>query len=274
MPLHCSAAWVIVTLVCVASQPPPPPATKPKAPAKEEPLKLAQPKGDGRDKNAVDLPIFPPKPDGPPQQVEASLEIPDLRVRLAPSTDLEMVPNWILGTSEFGIMRQDLDIQWREEKRTITTLKPKVIERRVQVMTTRVLQKGEIDPETGEECCEQRQVRVPVETVMRCQVLEQVTEEISFKVPVVKAGESPVMVRRHSLFHTEKPMITTRQRAVVFPSFLSLPVCDPGNGPPPDPLGRPESPDSGPPPFPGTRGATRETMEPPSLPLPEKLPPN
>ena len=61
-------------------------------------------------------------------------------------------------------MRQDLDIQWREEKRTITTLKPKVIERRVQVMTTRVLQKGEIDPETGEECCEQRQVRVPVET--------------------------------------------------------------------------------------------------------------
>jgi hypothetical protein len=260
-----------VSLVITPGQPPAFPTQPPKA--SSPPAKASQPKAGQESPKALELPLLPPKPEGPGELVDGCLEIPDFRVRLAPSTDLELVPEWLLGTIEYGIMRQDLDIKWRMEKRTVTTWKPKVVERRVRVMSTRVLQKGEIDPETGEECCAPRPVRVPVETVMRCQVMEPVTEEVSFRVPVVTPGESPVMVRRHSLLFHEKPMAATRQRAVVFPNSLSLPPCEPGSEPPPDPLGRPESPPRSPgsltpaPPATGTRG------EPPVLPLPEKTGP-
>ena len=57
-------------------------------------------------------------------------------------------------------------------------------------MTTRALQKGDIHPETGEECCEPTLVSVPVDTVLRCQVLEPVTEEVAAKILVLPTGQT------------------------------------------------------------------------------------
>jgi hypothetical protein len=202
--------------------------------------------------------------------VEPCLQLPNLHVRLAPSADLELVPRWLLGIAEYGVTQQDISVTWRVEKRQVTTLKPRTIERKVRVMTTRSLQRGEIHPETGEECCGPTMVSVPVDTVMRCQVLEPVTEEVTYQVPVVTPVESPVVVRRRALFAVEQPMVAKRYRAAVFPDLLGLPECAPDSGPPPDPLGRPESP------VPDRRSGSGETPAPPLapvLPLPQPTPP-
>ncbi|MFM8930622.1 MAG: hypothetical protein ACKOS8_01940, partial [Gemmataceae bacterium] len=169
--------------------------------------------------------------------------------------------------------QRDISVTWRLDRRPVTTLKPRTVERRVRVMTTRALQKGEIHPETGEECCEPMLVSVPVDTVLRCQVLEPVTEEVAYQVPVVTPVESPWVVRRMGLFAIDQPMVAKRYRALVFPDTLGLPACMPDSGPPPDPLGRPESPVPGAGPSSSTPLPGRlpgSSAEPPAaLPLPQ-----
>lgn len=231
-----------------------PPAAKPAKPA--EPVAATPAPKAG-------LPYYPAPPDGPPEMVEACVQLPNLHVRLAPSADLELVPRWLLGTAEYGLTQQDINVTWRVEKRQVTTMKPRTVERRVRVMTTRALQKGDMNPETGEECCGPTLVSVPVDTVVRCQVLEPVTEEVSFQVPVVTPVESALVVRRMTLFGVDQPMVAKRYRALLFPDQLGLPECAPDGGPPPDPLGRPESPKP-------TREPVPATSPPPAaLPLPQ-----
>ena len=260
LPCACLLTGIALS---VPLQPPPFPAG---GPGRESPPSGTAPASSPVNAPKSGLPYFPAMPDGPPEQVEPCLQLPNMHVRLAPSADLELVPRWLLGTAEYGVTQQDISVTWRVEKRQVTTLKPRTIERKVRVMTTRSLQKGEIHPETGEECCGPTMVAVPVDTVMRCQVLEPVTEEVTFQVPVVTPVESPVVVRRHTLFGVEQPMVAKRYRAAVFPDLLGLPECIPDGGPPPDPLGRPESP------VPDRRSSPGETPAPPLapvLPLPQ-----
>jgi hypothetical protein len=239
------ACLVMGLALTVALQPPPFPGPKTgEKPAANKPAKPTEP-APAPAAPKTGLPYYPAPPDGPPEMVEPCVQLPDMHVRLAPTADLELVPRWLLGTAEYGLTQRDISITWRMERRQVTTMKPRMVERRVRVMTTRALQKGDIHPETGEECCGPTLVSVPVDTVMRCQVLEPVTEEVAFKVPVVTDVESPVVVRRMGVFAVDQPMVAKRYRAVVFPDALGLPECAPDSGPPPDPLGRPESPTPG-----------------------------
>lgn len=258
------ACLVMGLALAVPLQPPPFPAPKaPEKPVAAKPAKPAEPVA-APAAPKTGLPYYPSPPDGPPEMVEPCLELPDMHVRLAPSADLELVPRWLVGTAEYGLTQRDISVTWRMERRQVTTLKPRTVERRVRVMTTRALQKGEIHPETGEECCEPTLVSVPVDTVLRCQVLEPVTEEVAYQVPVVTPIESPLVVRRMGLFAIDQPMVAKRYRALVFPDSLGLPGCVPDSGPPPDPLGRPESPVPG--------AGPSSSTSPPATSLPGRLP--
>lgn len=276
MTMPC-ACLVMGLALAAPLQPPPFPGPKagekPVAAKPAKPAKPAEPVAAPAAPKSTGLPYYPAPPDGPPEMVEPCLELPDMHVRLAPSADLELVPRWLVGTAEYGLTQRDISVTWRMERRQVTTLKPRTVERRVRVMTTRALQKGEIHPETGEECCEPMLVSVPVDTVLRCQVLEPVTEELAYQVPVVTPVESPLVVRRMGLFAIDQPMVAKRYRALVFPDTLGLPACMPDSGPPPDPLGRPESPVPGAGPSSSTPLPGRlpgSSAEPPAaLPLPQ-----
>lgn len=180
--------------------------------------------------------------EGPKELLAPSKEIPDKRVRLVPEVQVESIPQYLPGKSEFGTTRQDVRIQYREEKQTITTMKLRTVERQVQVMSRRTILKGEIDPTTGEKATECRQVTVPVMVTMSCQVLEPVSEEIVVRVPEVQTVETPILVRRYGLLTGEKSQVSKRYRAVLFDDPIAIPPCldDPS---PRDPLGRPESPE-------------------------------
>lgn len=202
--------------------------------------------------------------DAPAEMVEPCLNIPDGRVRLAPFTGLEKLPEFLLGETEYGTVRQDIEVTWREERKTITTLKPKIVEKRVQVMTHRLIPKGCVDPTTGEEVCEPRQVLVPVDTLVRCKILEPVTEEVVVRVPEVRHVESPVLVKRFGLLPGEKTVSATRYRPVFFGDAIGLPPCLPGAEGLVDPLGRPESPEGSTP----SRGVSPRIPEIQTMPQP------
>jgi|GEM_PF-1891623 len=226
----------------------------PVAPSPGAPSASANPPSPGR--SAADAPPKVEKPfitpeisqryvspdEGPQELVAPCKEIHDKRVRLVPEVRIESVPQYIPGKAEFGTTRQDVQIHYREEKQTITTLKLRTVERRIQVLSRRTILKGEVDPTTGEAACDCRQVTVPVTVTMNCQVLEPVTEEIIVRVPEVKTIESPILVRRFGLLAGEKAQIAKRYRAVLFNDPIAVPPCVEDLSPR-DPLGRPESPE-------------------------------
>lgn len=187
-------------------------------------------------------PLPAPAPTAPSESVLLpSQQIPDTRVRLVPLVGLENVPELAVGPMEFGATRPDVEVRYRLEKRQVVTLKPKMVERTVQVLTRRTIACGEVDPSTGQPATEARVVEVPIPVTTRCMVLEEVSEEIQVRVPEARATESPVVVRRYGALPWERPMIARRFEARLFTDPLSLPPCEPGQTRP-DPLGRPESP--------------------------------
>ncbi len=245
----------------------PPPGASPTAPNSPSPGRSpvdAPPK--------VEKPFLTPEitqryvsPDEGPQELVAPCkEIHDKRVRLVPDVRIESVPQYTPGKAEFGTTRQDVQIHYREEKQTITTMKLRTVERRIQVLSRRTILKGEIDPTTGEAACDCRQVTVPVMVTMNCQVLEPVTEEIIVRVPEVKTIESPILVRRFGLLAGEKAQIAKRYRAVLFDDPIAVPPCHDDLSPR-DPLGRPESPE-------GIGNPSRRALPGPSSDLPQPLP--
>jgi hypothetical protein len=191
-------------------------------------------------------------------------EIIDKRVRLVPEVRIESTPQYFQGKSEFGTTRQDVQIHYRKEKQTITSMKLRTVERQVQVLSRRTILKGEIDPTTGEKATECRQVTVPVSVTMSCQVLEPVTEEIIVQIPEAKTVESPIVVRRYGLLTGEKGEVSKRYRAVLFDDPIPIPPCLEDFSPR-DPLGRPESPDD-----PG--GQNRQPLPSGSSEFPQPLP--
>ncbi len=202
--------------------------------------------------------------DGPPELLAPVKEIHDKRVRLVPEVKVESVPQHIPGKAEFGTTRQDVRIQYREEKQTVTTMKLRTVERQVQVLSRRTILKGELDPTTGEPSPDCHQVSVPVTVTMSCQVLEPVTEEIIVRIPEAKTIESPIVVRRYGLLSGEQGQVAKRYRAVLFDDPIAVPPCLEDLSPR-DPLGRPESPDE--------TGASRPVIRPgPASEFPQPLP--
>ena len=187
------------------------------------------------------------------------VELPDMRVRLVPRSDLESRPEFLVGKAEYGTTRPDMHISYRTEKRPITTMKPRTVVRRVEVLSRRHVRPGEVDPTTGEEASDSREVMVPVSVMMSCQVMEAVTEEVEVRVPEMRLVESAVVVRKYGLLLGENTRLTTRYRALILNDPLALPPCE--IPPPGDPLGRPESPEG---------GAAQPTPSAPARPLPGK----
>lgn len=168
-------------------------------------------------------------------------ELPDCRVRLVPRVGIETVPQLAVGPMEFGATRPDVQVRYRLERQKVVSVKPRMIERTVQVLTRRAIPCGETDPTTGMPATEARVVEVPMPVTTRCMVLEEVTEEVVVRVPEIASVESPVVVRRYGALAWEKPVVARRFEARLFTDPLALPPCERGPGFA-DPLGRPESP--------------------------------
>jgi hypothetical protein len=173
-----------------------------------------------------------------------TLELPDCRVRLVPKVGIETIPQLAVGPVEFGATRPDVRVRYRVEKQKVVTVKPRMIERTVQVLTRRTIACGETDPTTGMPATEARIVEVPMPVTTRCMVLEEVAEEVLVRVPEVSTVESPVVVRRYGALAWEKPVVARRFEARLFTDPLALPPCEKGPDAA-DPLGRPESPSPG-----------------------------
>ena len=183
-----------------------------------------------------------PAPTEGAEVVEPNKVLPELRVKLVPSVNIETVPHLQVGPIEYGATRPDVAVRYREERQKVVTMRPRTVERTVQVMTRQTIFKGDVDPTTGEEATATCEVMVPKAVSMKCQVLEAVTEEVVVRVPEIRKVESPVVVRRMGSLSWDKPMVVRRFEGRVFTDPLALPPCVEG-GPPVDPLGRPESPE-------------------------------
>ena len=120
---------------------------------------------------------------------------------------------------------QDLVVEFREEKQTVTemVLKSRECEQGVIVNTTREVTTA--DPVTGKPCT--HVVCQPESRIVKVLVYDLVpeTRDVIVRVPCLKTVDRVVLVKRLCAYPTTQAVIETRLRAEFTTNELTVPLC-------------------------------------------------
>jgi hypothetical protein len=171
-----------------------------------------------------------------------------LKVHLVEEQTLEERPAAALHEVIARIPTCDLQVDYREEKRTATVmvLKPREEEQPVTVMT--LAPETVIDPCTG--CAHTEYKQVPVCKTVKVTVYDRVPETRTYtvKVPVLRPVPGEVQIQHYLVDLSPRPAVVSHYKAVELPAdtHYQIPVCpSPGPALPsgPEEPRRPEGPE-------------------------------
>jgi hypothetical protein len=170
---------------------------------------------------------------GPCGGCERFIAVP--RLMLVPEETAITVPKLTLREVEVGRDKVTrLDIDFRDERHTITemVLKPHVVEQQVVVMTMK--DETTVDPVTGKACTVRKECPVVQTVKVTVYDTEPVEREVIVRVPCLRPVEQDVLIRKLVVEETTEAAILRRYHEIFLPNELHVeippcPLCVPGS---------------------------------------------
>jgi len=185
----------------------------------------------------VENPATPAAPSDGPACCTPLVEqtYPVRRIQIAEVQQLTTLPRLPVREEIVKVPFLGTDIEYREEKQTVTVMVPKPRQEMREVRSISIVQETTVDPCTGCPCTTSKEVpncrSVPVE------VIDYVPEQRTYviKVPVLKCVEKLAVVKRVVVDCTEVPALITRFQAVESAAEITAPrpACLPPIAPAP-----------------------------------------
>jgi len=161
--------------------------------------------------------------------------LPVHRIQIAEEQQLIALPRFNVREEVTKVPFVGVDIEYKEEKRSITVMVPKVRKEERCVSSVSIVPETTIDPCTG--CATTTCKEVPITKTVIVETIEVVPETRTYvvRVPVLKPVEKLAVVKRVVLDCVTVPAMETRFKAVESKADVkvSLPVCQPSCCPAP-----------------------------------------
>lgn len=188
-----------------------------KPPAEE---KLPEPRAE-----AKDAPVLAPPHCGP----TVDLCLPIHKVQIVETQELIAIPRLTIREEVTRVPFVGIDVEYKEEKRTVTIMVPKPRKEERQVMSMSLIPETSIDPCTGCPCTTMKEC--PICKTVLVDVVEIVPEERTYtvQVPVLKPVDKDALVKRLVVDNVTVPALEKRLKAVETKADITVPVpvCQP-----------------------------------------------